>query len=200
MSFDNQALYKFQSWVSLVVHTLMICINMHIGWASTEALYYTGHLMLFYEIFDLSIGWEGYWKKDRVMILHHLFAVWTGWILLSYLGSDNRNDVIFVKDLAKWGLLSQVTTIFNALRIVTKDWGIMISSITKIMFAVSFCVLRSLQTIGFYYIFWSKGYIAGIEIVWGICTVFTIMNFYWMIKILGMVSSVFRDCCQSKID
>ena len=180
----NRTLYIFQSWVSLIIHSAMVGINLYLGWASVEALWMTGHLIIFYELFDLSIGWEGYWKKDRLMLFHHGATFAAGWVMLTYLGSDDMQTVAAVRDTMYWAMLSEVTTVFNAIRIITGRCGKIISFGTRGLFAIMFCGLRGAQTVGMcfeIYRHWN-----GMFVYWiiGFWMLFTAMNLFWMKAII----------------
>lgn len=176
----NRTLYIFQTWVSLVIHSAMIGINLYLGWASVPALWLTGHLILFYELFDLSIGWEGYWKKDRLMLFHHGATYAAGWAMLTFLGSDDAEVVTAIRNAMYWGLFSEVTTVFNAVRIITSRWGRIMSLVTRGLFAVAFCGFRGIQTVGLCVEIWRNwGTVFAYWLI-GFWTVFTAMNLFWM--------------------
>lgn len=184
MCVDNKSLYIFQSCVSLLVHSLMVWINLDMGWASIGALWYTAHMMMFYEMFDMSVGWQGYWKKDKLMLVHHGITWGAGWALLRFLGSEDEEIVRAVCDAMYWGMLSQVTTVFNALRIIGGSVGPRVGLIMRGVFAVVFCLLRGVQTVGMareIWLYWNNPFVWCIVVFW---TVFTAMNLFWMWKII----------------
>lgn len=184
MSMDNKSLYIFQSWVSLFVHSAMVWINWSLGWAGVDALWYTGHMIMFYEMFDLFVGWRGYWERDRLMLVHHAVTWAAGWTLLYFLGSDEEEIVMAVRDTMYWGLLSEVTTVFNAARIIANGWGESVGIIMRGVFAVVFCALRGVQTIGMGLEIWNYWHNRFVLFIIGFWTVFTLMNVFWMRQIV----------------
>lgn len=197
MSMDNKGLYIFQSWISLLIHSGMIWVNIDMGWASVPALWWTGHMIIFYELFDVMLGWEGYLKNDRLMLVHHGVALVGGMLLLTFIG-DSGDDVhdnnfkLATLDTAKWMLLSEMTTIFNSVRIITSHHGKLLAKVFKFnvalvfrgLFAIAFIVLRSVQTIG---VLGVCLYWRGLDKMWmgwTLWTIFTVMNGFWIVSIV----------------
>lgn len=181
---DTETLYIFQTCVSLFIHSSMVWLNLHLGWASVEALHLTGHLIIFYEMFDLMIGWERYMKKDKLMIFHHIVALSSGITMMHFLGSEDEEVVKMVQMLLYYGLLSEVTTIFNALRLLVRNCGNTVVLVSRAVFAVVFCTLRSVQTVGMgrtLLVNYSHPYMWTCFCYWFL---FTCMNLYWMQSIV----------------
>ena len=148
------------------------------------ALWWTGHLIIYYEVFDLMVGWEAYWVRDKMMILHHLVTACGGWILLDCLGSEDKEVVNIVRSVMCWAMLSEVTTVFNALRIVTGAWGSYVKFVTETLFAGVFCSLRTIQTVGMAWslvTYWSNPFFMTCVYFW---TFYTVLNVIWVRAII----------------
>lgn len=185
----------FQSLVGLFVHSAIVDYNYRFGWASVVALQLTGFLTIFYEIFDLFVGWEGYWKNDRIMIAHHVATVYANWLMLKFIDSDDELISTITRDVMYWALLSNVTSIFNAWRILI--CGIYDNQFVKVfakgVFAVVFCSLRSLQTIGMLgeiIVFYETPFINVVIFFW---IVFTVMNVYWIHSVARVFCLKFKE-------
>ena len=196
---DNKSLYIFQTWVSLVIHSAMVWVNFDMGWASVPALWWTGHMVIFYELFDLMIGWEGYFKKDRLMLAHHGVALVGAMLMLTFIGGDGGDDgdgggdmKLVTLDTLKWMLLSEVTTVFNSVRIISAHYGKFLARIFRFnvalvfrgLFALVFIALRSVQTVGVLGVclYWRE--LEKIWIVWMFWIIFTAMNSFWILSIV----------------
>lgn len=194
---DNKNLYLFQSFVGILIHSVIVDYNYNNGWASIEGLQVTGRLTLFYESFDLFSGWEGYWKRDKIMIVHHVMTFMANWMMLHFIENGDQSLIETTQAVMYWALLSNVTSIFNSMRILA--YAILpyriVYLVSRGIFALVFCILRSLQTIGMLveiFMYLHNPYIGVIIFFWFI---FTVMNVLWIHSIVINFSNKIREEC-----
>ena len=187
-------LYFFQTFVSLVVHSAMVGLHLSLGWADVMATYWTGHLIIFYEIFDVMLGWEHYWKRDKLMLVHHGVSLAGAMFLLRYLQHGNDEVVGLVTDIFGWFMLSEVTTVFNSVRILSRGCGAWMAIFGRALFAVVFILLRGIQTLGLGFCLWAYRESEYFTVCLFFCTVFSLMNLFWMKEIVR----TFKDFVRSR--
>ena len=135
------SLHEFQTWYSFVFTGIIISCNIIKPWASIDAVRLVIPFVIFYNTTDIVIGWHYYKTKGKIYILHHLMLIFG--VIYIYFNLDNYDQM---SGLVKWSTVGEISTIFNNIRILSK--GKSFENTSKIMFAGSFLICRTLMTIG----------------------------------------------------
>ena len=170
-------LFDFQLILSLAVSSTVVFLNISNPWASKVIMLPTINLLLIYNIVDLILGIKYYIKYDKALFIHHLCAIGITYIL------SKDFDTIYTFDIyriSRWGLLAEVTTVFNNIRLLTRK-NEQLKNITTNIFAGVFVVGRTIMSIGFFVSLYKNQYFV---ILAPFCLTFHCLNIYWINQII----------------
>ena len=163
--------YDFQTLISLGVTMCIVNLNIYYPWTSKEALIPSLSLLVFYNLFDMIIGFKVYLKNDKATLFHHI-VVGTGTYFLLQLVKDNYTNDLY--RIARWGMIAEVTSFCNNIRIILRNTSL--KWLTSLIFGIVFLIGRGIMTFGLYYDMQQNSYFWTLV---PMCIPLIILNMHW---------------------
>lgn len=176
--------YTFQAWVSLVNTLWVVGINLYEGWGSEIAMRACIVPVLVYNVFDLIIGGEQYYKRDQLTILHHFGAI-GGMLYFRSVLQESYPDPLYI--FTWWMLFGEISSIFNNVRVICGKTSY--KDFSSKLFAIIFIPSRTLMTCGTIYSLQNFEHKTTPVIIAGI---FAFLNIYWGIAIVKKVFKSYK--------
>lgn len=151
----------------LISSTFFVFTNLIVGWGTLEAMKQAIPLFAIHNVVDTVLG--EYWKKDRLMLGHHILAV-----TLCCYGYRIQELTGGMSDAVYWFSTAEISSILNCLRWFFKNtsWQIPLD----LMFAGSFLVVRPLSV---YMTFESTYNSDDFAVLFTCWSVYAVLNVYW---------------------
>jgi hypothetical protein len=140
-------LWELQTVLALVSSTLATASHLYHPWGSMAALCLSSVNLFCYNLVDTALGWTHYWQKDRVTLVHHGGVTAFSLFVLHF--HERLAYPQEIERIVRWGMLAEVTSIFNNLRILARKT--VIAKHMQAIFAAVFLLLRTVMTAGCYY-------------------------------------------------
>ena len=168
---NKKNIVETQNYITLFVTVGVIFLNIYYSWASKQAIILTLYILKYYNALDIIINCNHYTKNQISMLIHHTVVICMMQYLIQLV--ENNYDYDLYR-LARWGMIAEVTSIFNALRYILNKTYFEVFSLY--LFGIVFLIGRFIMSFGLYYDMYDNKYILMLSPG---CSILIALNSLW---------------------